>query len=151
MHAWNFTQTFALMWIGEQSFRCIDPTQTLRITIHNQLIQVSVSLLAPVYTRRQIVPIAAPLEQICVSINISLHWREKDKRPDIDLSVIWLLTTLYIYLDTRTHLYLFWKIFSLRARTNCNGKERKHTLTNLDWNIYRWRCDTSTLISKVNI
>jgi hypothetical protein len=51
--------------------------------MHNQLIQVGVSLLPPpVYVRRQIIPIAVPLEQICVSINISLslYIEEKNKR-----------------------------------------------------------------------
>lgn len=55
MHAWNFSQTFALAWIGEQSFRCIDPTHSLRIFEHHRLVQVSVSQLAPVYARRQII------------------------------------------------------------------------------------------------
>ena len=144
MHAWNFSQTFAHMWIGEQSFRCIDPTHARRISTHNQLIQVSVSLQPPVYARRQIIPIAVPhhLNKYACQLTylyIERKAKERDKRPDIDSFLILLLTTLYRYLDARTHLYLFWEIFSPPARPYWNGKERKHTITNLDQNIYRWR------------
>jgi hypothetical protein len=92
MYAWNFSQTFAQAWLGEQSFRCIDLTHVRRISMQNRLAQVSVSVQPPVYAREQIIPIAAaaaaaapsppPLEQICVSINISLHWRRCNRERE---------------------------------------------------------------------
>lgn len=65
MHAWNFPQTFAQTWIGEQSFRCIDPTCVRRtfsssfLSRNRRFLATKLSkclfLLAPVYAWRQII------------------------------------------------------------------------------------------------
>jgi hypothetical protein len=55
--------------------------------------------------------------------------RERDKRPDIDLFLILLLTmyiNIYIYRCMHTYILVLGDFF-LTARTKSNGKDRKKT------------------------
>ena len=142
MHAWNFSQTFALTWIGEQSFRCIDPTHSLHISIHNLLVQVSVSWLPPVYARRQIIWLTLPLEQICVSINISSYWKKSKRKRQ--KARYWFISHIitndeykYIFIDGCIHIFVLGVFFSSYQGQTQMVKNRNsaHLKKNLDYYI----------------
>ena len=128
IHAWNFSQTSAHMWLGEQSFRCINPA-------HNSTIQTSKyrSLNTCLYHIRQIISLTVPLEQIFVSINIFPYRRDREREREREKQKARYQSHLITNdgID-QTHLY------STKKRPFLLFFEKAYNDKDLDQNIYRW-------------